>query len=427
MTFSAGAQAAANKVSDYFSEEDAKQESGKALLIAQMTLMTGALGELKGTLMKVGQMISMYGEHILPPEANAILKTLQSQSPPLEWKAIEKVIKRRLSPAQIETLVIETEALASASLGQVHRATRKEDGETLALKIQYPGVDKAIESDIKAMRRMLSMTKFIPGGHQYDELFKEIQEMLHREVDYRQEFKATAEFRDFLKDDPRYVVPKPVAELSGTKILTTHFEAGFAVDSPEVAALSQERRNLLGIAIYELFLREIFEFRKVQTDAHFGNYQIRIGDPEAGIPDQLILFDFGAIRSVPVPYVNGYRKLIQGSATKNKALLEEGACEMGLLKETDAEESKAIFAELCFLVMEPASLPPGQAYDWGKSDLTARAMPLGKKLAFAFKLRPPPREAVFIERKTGGVFIFLNVLRAQFNPRPILEHYLNRK
>ncbi len=427
MTFSAGAQAASSAVTHYFSEEEDKIEGGKALLISQMTLMTSALGELKGSLMKVGQMLSMYGEHILPPEANAVLKSLQSQSPPLEWKAIEKVIKRRLTASQLATIQIEPDALASASLGQVHRATRKEDGELLALKIQYPGVDKAIESDIKAMRRILSMTKFIPGGHQYDELFTEVQEMLHREVDYRKEFKATEEFREFLKSDSRYVVPRPIAELSGPKILTTHFEAGVAVDSPEVAALSQERRNALGVAIYELFLREVFEFRVVQTDAHFGNYKIRIGDPDAGIPDQIILFDFGAMREVPLNYVKGYRHLIQGAVNQDKLLLEKGAYAMGVLKETDSEESKAVFAELCFLVMEPASLTTGQPYDWGKSDITDRAMPLGRKLAFAFKLRPPPREAVFIERKTGGVFIFLNVLKVKFNPRPLLDSYLARE
>ncbi|MBC7690679.1 MAG: AarF/ABC1/UbiB kinase family protein [Methylotenera sp.] len=429
MTLSAGAQAAGHAVGNLFSDESNKEDRVKALLLSQTTLLANELGTLKGSLMKVGQMLSMFGEHLLPPEANAVLKSLQSQSPPLEWKAIEKVIKRRLTAEQLATLDIEREPLASASLGQVHLATRKSDGQKIALKIQYPGVDQAIETDIKAMRSLLSMTKLIPGGHKYDELFKEVREMLHREVDYRRELESTLEFKELLSDDPRFVIPTPFPELSGKKILATSFEAGVSVDSAEVAALSLERRSAIGKAAYELFLREVFEFRKVQTDPHFGNYRIRIAekpDRSGVFHDQMILFDFGAIRDIPQGFLRGYRQMIEGAFTRDEALLRKGAYEMEILREDDSQVAKQRFTELCLMVMEPSRRPDEEAYAWGKSDLAARAMSQGRKLAFDFKLRPPPRESVFIDRKAGGVFIFLSVLKAEFNPAPLLRKHLER-
>src|SRR5690606_19398227 len=119
------------------------------LLQNQAALLSNELGELKGSLMKAGQMLSMYGEHFLPPEANALLKSLQQDSRPLLWEAIEPHLKKYLPEEKLAELEIEKDALACASLGQVHRARIKATGEMICLKIQYPQVDKAIDSDLK--------------------------------------------------------------------------------------------------------------------------------------------------------------------------------------------------------------------------------------------------------------------------------------
>lgn len=427
MTFSAGAQAAGHAVGNLFADSASQEKRGTALLLSQATVIAKELGALKGSVMKVGQMLSMFGEHLLPPEVNSILKSLQNQSPALEWIAIEKVIKRRLNAEQRMLLTIEPEALACASLGQVHLATRKSDSLKIALKIQYPGVETAIESDLKSMRSILSMAKLIPGGAQYDELFKEVREMLHREVDYQKELQATLDFQKLLESDPRYIVPTPIPEFSSKKILATTFEEGVSVDSPQVAALSLERRNALAIAAYELYLREIFEFRKVQTDPHFGNYQIRIAQsPESDgrYLDQIVLFDFGAMREVSLSFLKNYREMVKGALEHDYDLLKKAAIQMELIRETDSEKAHAQFVELCLLMMEPSNRPADEAYPWGKSDLAKRMMVQGSKFAFEFKLRPPPREMLFINRKTGGVFFFLSMLNAEFNPAPLLRKYL---
>lgn len=424
MSFSVGGKAASYAIGNVFSAEEGRAERLKELLTAQMGTLARELGQLKGSLMKVGQMLSMVGEHVLPPEANELLKTLQSQSPPLEWKAIEKVLKRQLGAETLARLEIDPEPAASASLGQVHRArvlAGADAGRLLALKIQYPGVDAAIDSDLKALRGILSMSRILPGRSKgYDALFAEVRQMLRQEVDYRQELDATEWFRERLAGDSRYVVPRTYAEFSGPRVLATSFEEGLTVDDPCISALPQERRNALGSAVLELYLKELFELGRMQTDPHFGNYRIRLGG--AGEPDRLILLDFGAVREFQPRFLESYFEMVRGSYRGDAAQVARGAERLGFMLPGDSDALRRSFAELCFLLMEPF----GGEYDWGGSDLPKRAARAGAELAFQFRLRPPPREVVFLDRKMGGVFIFLSALGARLDARPLLDRHLAR-
>lgn len=421
-----GAKAAGHALGTMFSSPEAKAEGLKAMVASQMEILAKELGELKGSLMKVGQMLSVYGESFLPPEANAFLKTLQSQSPPLGFEAIDRVLRRQLSPERLAELEIEESPIASASLGQVHVARRKSDGARLVLKVQYPGVDNAIESDLKTLRRLLSMSKLIPRGPQYDELFKEVRQMLRHEVDYRRELERTEEFRRLLKDDPRYVIASVYPEYSSGRVIAFSYEEGFTIDSPEVLSLPQERRNALGMAFLELYLRELFDWKQMQTDPHFGNYRVRISkDPSQ--PDQLVLFDFGAIREFPDRFIEPYIDMVRGGYQRDAALVERGAVGLGFMAADDSPELKQAFAELCFMICEPFwKMGPDGNYDFRNNDLPKRAMRKGSELAFAFRLRPPPREVVFLDRKMGGVFILLSVLGVRANASKLLESFLLR-
>ncbi len=436
VSVSAGTRAASHAVGNLFAPEDQKESRMKELVLSQVKLLTRELGELKGSLMKVGQLLSMYGEHFLPPEANALLKSLQSQSPPLEWSAIEKVLQKQLGAERLAELEIDPEPIASASLGQVHRAKRKSDGQWLALKIQYPGVDQAIEGDLKALRSLLSVSKLIPKSPKYDQLFREVRAMLHQEVDYERELKLTEEFREILGNDPRYVIPRVAKEYSTKRVLTTSLEMGIPIDSHEVLALSQERRNAIGLTMVELYFKEIFIFGAVQTDPHFGNYRIRLG--QGGEPDRIILFDFGAVRKFQKTFLDAYREVATGAFEHDQARIEQGGIALGFLREEDSPELRGLFAETCHLFIEPFLLPGMEgvppeffdqngAYDWGSSDLAKRAARKGAQFAFAFKLRPPPREVVFLDRKIGGVFVFLSVLKVRVRARELLAQYLYKR
>lgn len=440
VSVSVGARAASHAFGNMFSDESDKAERYRDLLMSQVGHLTRELGELKGSLMKVGQMLSMYGEQFLPPEANALLKSLQSQAPPLQWSAIEKVIQKQIPVEQLNLIEIEHEPLASASLGQVHRARRKSDGKWLAMKVQYPGVDKAIEGDLKALRSILSLINLVPKGPKYDELFKEVRYMLHQEVNYSHELETTQEFKKLLSDDSRYRVPDVYPELSTKRILTTSLEEGVPVDSPEVLALSQERRNALGIAAMDLYFREIFNLGAVQTDPHFGNYRIKLG--EGGAPDQMVLLDFGAVRKLPQSFWDIYLELVAGAHERDSVRLFNAAKRMGFLTDEDSEELRTHFTEFCYLITEPFYPPsmktgpnefggPPELYDkdgayiWGESDLPKRVAKKGTQLAMSARFRSPPREIVFLDRKLGGIFIYLSVLKVRIRGRDVIRKYLD--
>lgn len=416
MSLSVGTRAATHAVGSFMASDDERVARFRKMLLDQAQVLSRDLGALKGSVMKVGQMFSVIGENILPPEINQVLKSLQSESPPLEWNEIQKVIRRELGDALMAELEIEPEAIASASMGQVHRAKIRADGRLVAVKIQYPGVDRAIDSDLKALRGVFNVTKVLPLERQMDEIFEEVRQMLHREVDYKLEARMTEKFRSLLAGDARYVVPEVIPRYSTQRILTTSFEEGEKVDSEGVQGLSEERRRRLGENFIELYFRELFDWRLMQTDPHFGNYRIRLGDP-----DRLVLYDFGAVREIPDHFVVPYRKMIRGYYERNRELALQGARGMGFLFEGDSDEKVRVFEEFCQLIMEPFQ---HNRYDFGGSDLPKRVIEKAAELKRQFVMRPPPREIVFLDRKLAGVFVFLSSLKIELEGRKILEKYL---
>src|SRR5699024_6605977 len=153
----------------------------------------------------------------------------------------------------------------------------------------------AIDSDLRALVRLLRLSRLVPITEQYNEWLNEIRELLLREVDYDLEAHTTRYFRDVLQDDPRFVVPEVVDEFSPHNILCITLEQGIPVTDVDLEELSQERRNHIGRAIMELCCMEVFQWNKMQTDPNFGNYLLRIDDSDEH-DDKVVLLDFGAIR-----------------------------------------------------------------------------------------------------------------------------------
>ncbi len=388
------------------------------LLKTQIIKLTEKFGHLKGGLMKVGQMLSVYGEYFLPADVNIILKNLQSQSTPFEWEALKKSLTKELGQEAMNKLIIDPKPTASASLGQVHKATIKATGEVLALKIQYPDVDKAVLSDIKALKGVLKIADLFPQISHLDLLFDEVQNMLNQELDYLHEMKWTDKFRDALKSDPRFIVPKTYPELTTKKVIATSFEEGVGVDSLEVAALSQERRNRIAEAALDLYFKELFEWGFVQTDPHIGNYKIHINE----IQDQILLFDFGAVRQFSDDFLENYRGLVHASVRKDFSELATYSMKLGFTEEGDPQKLKDLFYEFCIMMVEPFT---EDEYDWGNTDLPKRITKIVAQVIKEFKVRTPPREVVFLDRKTTGVFIFLSILKARFSSKKLLEKYIS--
>jgi predicted unusual protein kinase regulating ubiquinone biosynthesis (AarF/ABC1/UbiB family) len=432
LTLKSGVQLAGQGIKNSMSSDATANTNWQLFLKNQAQSLSTELGELKGSLMKAGQMLSMYGEQFFPPEANDFLKSLQSDSPPLVWSAIEKVLRLHFTPEQLEQLEIEHESLASASLGQVHRARIKATGEEIVLKIQYPNVDKAIDSDLRAIRTFLNMFKLIPQDFNPDSLFAEVRSMLIQETDYELEAQNLKEYTKLLDRDSRFVIPKYYAEFSNKRVLAMSFEKGLRVDDPIIQNLSQAKRNQLALNYLDLFFKEIFVWKVVQTDPHLGNYKIRMnpfGD------DQIVLLDFGATRFYQDEFLKHYHQMIRGVLNADHPLFLEAAQNLAFLRENDDPKLIKLFEEFCFETVEPFIEPSDPRnihglvdkdgyYDWKNTDLPRR---ITKKIFEVIKYnawRTPPQEILFLDRKTGGVFIFLSVLRAKIRGRDVVTKYL---
>ncbi len=384
--------------------------------IQQAEALAKMMGEMKGSMMKAGQLLGLVGEHFFPKEVNAILRTLNAQSDPVAWPVIEKALVRRLGRERMAKLVIDEDPWAAASLGQVHRANVLATDQKICIKIQYPGVAKAIEGDLRNLRVILKFMGALPIKIDDGPIFAEVRTMLRREVDYVQEKESTREYSALVAGDPRFLVPEVIDEYSGPRILATTWIDSVEIEDVAVKSMTESRRKALAQSFLELFLAEFFSWNLVQTDPHFGNYRVRLGSGDE--PDRLVLLDFGAVRRFPPSFVRRYAQMVRAALDGDEAAMAAAGKDIGILPRNASASMTRIFVELCNLVIEPFN---HGVYDWGKSDLPQRATRMGVKLVVDERLPSPPRELLFLDRKLGGVFIFLSHLGARIDGRPLLE------
>ncbi len=426
--FGAGAKIVAHSVANIFRGEIARDTADREFYRGQAQVLADELGQLKGSVMKAGQMLSLYGQYFLPEEAVQVLSSLQDDTPPVDWTVVAPVLERALGRTRLRELEIDETPIAAASLGQAHRARRRKDGAELCIKIQYPGVADAIESDLNTLSRLLSMTRLAPKGLDLAPVLNEVREMLHREVDYESERHFTENFARRLAADKRFVVPKTYGEYCSDRVLTTSFESGHHVRDPAVQTLALDRRNALGKSFLELFLTELFEWGMVQSDPHFGNYRIRPGSCAA--EDRIVLLDFGATRIYGRGFVDSYTDIVRGALQADRAAVRRGALAIGLMQPKFPQAVFDAFAEMCELILEPFSdhrrtpatlLNADGEYRWARSDLPMRTSRVAATNALSVHFRVPPREIVFLHRRLAGVFIMLATLGCEFNARALLD------
>ncbi len=405
------------------------------MLSEEAQYLVEELGKLKGGAVKIGQMMALYGEHFLPPEVTEALHTLEDRTVALHWSSVEKVLQAELG-AKLQELDVEREAIGAASLGQVHRATEKATGQQLCIKIQYPGVADTIDSDIDAVAGMLKVANLITATEEFSTWLEEVRTMLHREVNYTVELETTQRFRKLLKGDKRLVVPKMFPRFSSPHVLTMSYETGHALTSVEVQGLPQQRRNALGKAALQLFLREVFDWGEIQTDPNFGNYRIRIANNKRSV-DKIVLLDFGAVQRYEESFLQPLRNMITGAYENNLAQVQAAAITLNFIKADYPEDVRQSFTEVCAAIIEPLIFDPkvmsGNAlnehgeYKWKDSNLPSRIAKRAAKSSFSRYFRIPPKEFLFLNRKLIGVYTFIAVLDAQFNGASILQPYVASK
>ncbi|ALH96049.1 ABC1 kinase family protein [Acinetobacter equi] len=432
-SFLAGTRWAASSATSLFSSEDEKEKIRKKAMKDQADYLVAEIGKLKGSIVKIGQMMALYGEHFLPEEITQALNTLNNQTVALEWPAIYEQLQSQLG-SKLDDLTIDQEPLGTASLAQVHRATRKSDGLELVLKVQYPGVADAIDSDMNLFKNMLKLTRMVPQTREFDQWFDEVREMMHREVNYHIEANTTRRFKERLANDSRYIVPTIIDHYSTNQVLCMTFERGVPINSPVMLSLPQERRNKLGEASLEIAVREIFEWGEMQTDPNFGNYLVRLGNG-AEIEDQIILLDFGAIRQFDQQLLLVARHLIEAGYAHDIDMMVKAMTGYEFF-DSIPESIKPDMAKVFLLATEAFSckennldLPEGvmdeyNRYDWKKSQLHSRVMQRASKSMASRYFTIPPKEFMFISRKFIGAYTFMTVIEAKTNVRAMIQPYI---
>jgi predicted unusual protein kinase regulating ubiquinone biosynthesis (AarF/ABC1/UbiB family) len=417
MTASVGARAIQSKIAG----------SGIEGKIQQARAITETLGELKGAAMKLGQLLSIQGEDFLPKEVAEVLAQLQNQAPELEFAEMERVLRQELGDRYGSTLIdVSSRPLASASIGQVHRGIFTPEKIPVAVKIQYPGVADSIDSDVLAMRRVLSLLNPIPGLERMDGVLEEIKLILRAETDYTRERQELERFRDFFSSCKTLLtpvrIPRAIEELSTRRVLTTELIRGETLQEFLSHHPSSEVRNRLGRTFLRVFFEEIFRLGSVQTDPNFANYLFEpLGSREVG----LVLLDFGSTKTFSEEFRSRYERLVRTCLEEDFSAFQDAAIAIDFLRLEDTEEQAQHLFELILLSLEP--FRKEGVFDWAESDLPARIRDRMPAFIRAFKFRPPPREILFLNRKIGGVYQFLARLGARFEPKDELEPYLSSK
>lgn len=432
----AGTRMASHMATNWFSNKEKREKKHRAMLSSQARFLVDELGQLKGSVVKIGQVMALYGEHFLPEEVTEALHTLEDQTTSLEWPAIERVLNDELGPDRMAQLEVDPEPIGAASLGQVHRAVRRSDGLELVLKVQYPGVADAVDSDLNSVAQLLKIARLVSFGPEFNDWLEEVRDMMHREVDYRLEARTTEKFRTMLAEDPRFIVPRVLPEYSTAHVIASTYEHGHSVSSGPVRELPLARRSALGEAALELFFRELFVWGEIQTDPNFGNYRIRIAGEEGNDPgyDRIVLLDFGAVQSYSDEFLNPVRQMIQASYENDLETVIEGGVQLRFMSRDWPEDVLETFGSVCMSVLEPLSRDPGQwpdyavnahgQYRWKQSDLPSRVARQAARSAISRYFRVPPKEFVFLNRKLIGVYTFIAVLYSEFNGEPLLRKYL---
>jgi predicted unusual protein kinase regulating ubiquinone biosynthesis (AarF/ABC1/UbiB family) len=377
--------------------------------------MTDRLSHLRGAAMKMGQMISLDAGDFLPPELSKILATLRDQANFMPTRQLDQVLKSEWGPDwRKQFRWFNPRPIAAASIGQVHKALTR-DGEELAIKVQYPGVAKSIDSDVDNVMTLLKVAGFAPPELEMDKLMAAAKQQLHEEADYQREGAQMAMYRERLADVPGFVVPRLHEGLTRGAILAMSFEEGVSIE--DLGNESPERRDEVFARLIRLVARELFDFGVMQTDPNFANFRYR---RETG---EIILLDFGACRPVDPAVANGYRRMLEAGLRGNSEEVLKATIEAGFMMPIVAEKHPERVGRMIDIVIN--EMRADAPFDFGDRAFIPLLRDEGWAIAqdkdtWAF----PPIETLFVQRKVSGTALLGARLQAKVNIRRITEEVL---
>ena len=402
-----------SKIKSVFQSEEAAEAERAEQHKKAGELIAQTLGELKGAVMKVGQMASIASD-LLPTEIADALGVLQREAPPMAFEVISDQIEKELgAPPERLFDAFDREPFASASIGQVHRA-RVDDGREVVVKVQYPGVDDAVDSDLAHLKIALKASGLVKVQRKaIDAVFAELKARLHEELDYCNEADNVRVFRDYYEGNDHVVVPDVVGERSSQRVLTLEYEPGDHVS--KAGEYAPEVRNELGGTLFRVLADQIFNFQKLHADPNPANFAFR--------PDGTVVFyDFGCVKQLDADIIAAYRDTVRAGLDEDYDGIEEGLMRLGARVPGTPRIPDDFYKLWRDLFLEP--LVGDEAYDFSTSAIQRKALrhvPKSMKYLTSFQ---PPVELVFLDRVIVGHYGNLRALRANAQYRPILEAHV---
>jgi predicted unusual protein kinase regulating ubiquinone biosynthesis (AarF/ABC1/UbiB family) len=370
-----------------------------------------ALSELKGSALKVAQMMSM-DRNLLPSAYQEKFTMAQYSAPPLSYPLVVKTFAASFGQTPADLFDSFTkDAVNAASIGQVHRATK--GGKTLAVKVQYPGVADSIASDLRIVKpfavQLMGLTE-----RDIDMYMTEVEGMLVAETDYELELRNAVHLAAKCAHIPNLFFPKYYPEYSAKRILTMDWIEGQHLNEFLLTNPSQEVRNQLGQALWNFYDYQMHVLRMVHADPHPGNFLMR--------PDGTLgIIDFGCVKVIPEEYYKKHFRVISPSIFKDEATLSQVFLDLQFVYEDDTPALKQLFTSL-FSEMIELTISPFRAseFDFGSDEYFQRLYAFGERLAKMDELKKSkkPRgskEALYLNRTYFGLYSLLNQLRAKIS------------
>lgn len=323
-----GARYAGTKAANVARTREKSRERLEQRHLETALKMVGALGQMKGAAMKLGQFASFIDTDLLPEDFREVyqeqLAKLRTDAPSMPWSQVEKVLDEEYDGEPLSEMFneLETEAFAAASIGQVHRAELL-DGRKVAVKIQYPGVAEALESDLKNAGTLVSLARALAPGLDAKAIAGELRERVLEELDYEYEAQNQRSFARAYRDHPFIYVPDVITRLSRRRVLVTEFVEGEGFE--EVQMWPQEERSRFGEIIYRGSFGSIYHLQHFNADPHPGNY--------IAMPDGRVAFlDFGMTKKLDREQVRLEQRVVDASLRGNPEELRQALHDLGFVK-----------------------------------------------------------------------------------------------
>ena len=408
MTASIASKTVSNKIRNFNADEDQKNEARSKLFQDIGIQIADTLGEMKGAVMKVGQIASQYKD-IFPPEVAKAIAKLQRQAPAMPFAQIKLQVEKELGkPLDQIFKHFDEQPFAAASIGQVHKATLP-NGKEVVVKVQYPGVDEACESDLKQVRLALRLMGVLKVDRKLqDRIFQEIQDSLHEELNYEIEAQNLQVFKTFHeKLDPKIIIPNVFTDYSSRRILTLSLEKGENIETASTWDL--QTRNEMGRRLVRALGQQMFYLKRFHCDPHPGNFAFR----ENG---SVIIYDFGGVKTLSIDIVERFKTLVRAGRKNDIATIEEH------LTTLDALSEKGVFPEeLYHEWLEVLLRPLTTQYDFAENSAHHDGVKLVKKSLKYWDTFKPSPDTLMVNRTISGQYWNLIHLKVNDNLNDLFE------